>query len=102
MSLIISHHTALWMHCSPKFASSAAAANYIEGPINASVTGEKVDRWYRPALSELTGIPLADLGAVDYLLSRDVARHPSPSPDRIPGADPCLTARFSPWEMTST
>ncbi len=78
MSLVISHHTALWMHCSPKFASSAAVANYIEGPINASVTGEKVNRWYRPALSELTGIPLADLGSVDYLLSRDVARHPSP------------------------
>ena len=78
MSLVISHRTALWMHCSPRFASTAAMARTVESPINDSVTAEKVDRWYRPALSELTEIPLADLGNIDYLLSRDVARHPSP------------------------
>ena len=55
-----------------------ASARLVEGPVSAAVTAEKVDRWYLPALSELTGIPPTQLGSMDYLQQRGRSRHASP------------------------
>lgn len=77
MALILSHHTALWMCCSPKTAVAMASARPVDGFVSAAVTAEKVDRWYLPALSELTGIPMTRLGSMDYLQQRGRSRHAS-------------------------
>jgi len=65
------------MCCSPKTAVAMASARPVDGFVSAAVTAEKVDRWYLPALSELTGIPMTRLGSMDYLQQRGRSRHAS-------------------------
>jgi hypothetical protein len=65
------------MHCSPRSFAAISSARPVDSPVSAAVTAEKVDRWYLPALSELTGIPMAQLGCVDYLQQRGRSRHAS-------------------------